>query len=165
MTIEEKISYIQRVIPQFDRQVIYDTDSRGNDFCEMILQNPALPYFPITVTLTERGCSISVGQIENVTSSTTMSPEATCAAIRDILDGKIIFVIAYRDGDDTGFGAPYLTRIFALTGNDDDMQDEYDQFIKKISSPLSKFARKFSSLKGRFVIFNFTATVQKEISR
>ena len=165
MKIEEQISYIQRAIPQFDRQVIYDTDSRGNEFCEMILPNAALPNFPVTVTLTERGCSISVGQIENVTSSTTMSPEATCAAIRDIMDGKIIFVLAYRDGDDTGFGAPYMTRIFAITGKGDDMQDEYDAFIKKISTPLSKFGRKISSLKGRFVIFNFTATVQKEIYR
>lgn len=165
MTIEEQIAYIQKAIPQFDRQVIYDTDSRGNDFCEMILPNPSLTSFPITLTLTERGCSISVGQIENVTSSTTMSPEAACAAIRDILDDKIIFLLAYRDGDDTGFGAPYLTRIFAITGNDDDMQDEYDAFITKISKPLSKFARKFSALKGRFVFFNFTATIHKEILR
>ena len=165
MKIEEQISYIQRTIPQFDRQVIFDTDSRGNDFCEMILPNRTLPNFPVTVTVTERGCSISVGQIENVTSSTTMSPEATCAAIRDIIDGKIIFVLAYRDGDDTGFGAPYLTRIFAITGKRDDMQDEYDAFIKKISTPLGKFARKLCSLKGRFLVFNYTATVQKEIIR
>ena len=134
MKIEEQISYIQRAIPQFDRQVIYDTDSRGNDFCEMILQNHTLPNFPITVTISERGCSISVGQIENVTSCTTMSPEATCAAIRDILDGKIIFALAFHDGDDTGFGAPYLSRIFAITGNDDDMQEDYDAFVQKISN-------------------------------
>ncbi|MBQ4090780.1 MAG: hypothetical protein IJC64_00530 [Clostridia bacterium] len=165
MKIEEKIAYIQRKFPAFDRQVIYDTDNRGNDFCEMIMPNQKQPNVPLTVSVSERGCSISVGQIENVTGSDAMTPEQASAAISDILADKIIFVLAYRDGDDTGFGAPFYSRIFALTGKGDDMQEDYRKFIEKINKPLTKISRLFTVLKGRFIIFNFSGSLKREITR
>ena len=165
MTINEQIAYLQLKMPAFDRQVINDVDNRGNAFCEMIMPNSKKPNRPITVTVTERGCSISVGQFDNVTGSTTMTPEQTYAAIKDIIDDKIIFALAYRDDDDTGFGAPVFSRIFAITGNDDDMSAEYDAFIAKISTPLTKFSKLFTSLKGRFVIFNYSGSLDREITR
>ena len=165
MTVNEQVSILQLKNPAFDRQVIHDVDNRGNEFCELIMQNEKKPNLPITVTVTERGCSISVGQFEDVADSRTMTPEQTLAAIKDITNDKIIFVIAYRDDSKTGFGSPTFSRIFALTGGDDDMSREYDAFINKISSPLTKFSRFFTSLKGRFVIFNFTGSVDREIIR
>ena len=165
MTIEEQVSYLQLKFPQFDKTVIHDTDNHGNNFCEAIMPNKSQPNLPLTVCVTERGCSISVGQVENVTGSTSMTAEQTCSAIRDILDDKIIFALGYREGDDTGFGSPYFSRIFALTGKDDDMSEDYEYFIKKISSPLSKFARMLSTLKGRFVIFNFSGSINQELTR
>ena len=165
MKIEEQIAYIQRKFPAFDRQVIYDTDNRGNDFCEMIMPNEKQPRLPLTVSVSERGCSISVGQLESVTDSDTMTPEETCAAISDIVSDKIIFVLAYREGEDTGFGAPFYSRVFALTGKDDDMSEDYEKFVARISKPLSKLSRIFTAMKGRFVIFNFSGTLMREITR
>lgn len=166
MKIAEQISYLQLKNPAFDRQVIHDVDNRGNEFCEMIMPNAKKPNAPLTVTVTERGCSVSVGQFEDVANSNTMTPEQVCAAIKDIKDDKIIFVLAYRDKDsDTGFGAPFFSRIFAITGGNDDMSEEYDSFITKISTPLTKFSRFFTSLKGRFVIFNYSGSIDREIIR
>jgi len=165
VTIQEQISYLHTKFPLFDRMVIHDTDNRGNDFCETIMPNKSNPNTPLTVCVTDRGCSISVGQFDNVTGSSSMTVEQACSAIRDILDDKILFVIGYRGGDDTGFGTPFFSRVFALTGKNDDMSEDYERFLKRISSPLGKFARVFSPMKGRFVIFNFSGTVNKEILR
>lgn len=165
MKIEEQIAYIQRKFPAFDRQVIYDTDNRGNDFCEMIMPNEKQPSVPLTVIVTERGCSVSVGQLCDVTYNDAMSPEAVCCAISDIVSDKIVFVLAYREGDDTGFGAPFYSRVFALTGKDDDMSEDYEKFVARISKPLSKLSRIFTAMKGRFVIFNFSGTLMREITR
>ena len=165
MTIDEQIAYLKPKCLKFDSHVIHDTDNRGRDFCEMIIPNPQRPSLPITVIVTEKGCSISVGQFEDVASSTAMTPDEVLAAISDVMNDKIIFVLAYRIDEDTGFGAPFFSRIFALTGGDDDMSAEYDAFISKISTPLSRFARAFTALKGRFVIFNFTGSINREIIR
>ena len=165
MTINEQISYLQLKMPAFDRQVIHDVDDRGNAFCEMIMPNEKKPNTPITVTVTERGSSISVGQFADVTGSSTMTPDQVLSAIKDIREDRIIFVLAYREDSETGFSAPLFSRIFALTGKDDDMSAEYDAFIAKISTPLTKFSRLFTSLKGRFVIFNYSGSLDREIIR
>ncbi len=165
MTIDEQISLLHASFPQFDRLVIRDTDNRGNEFCETILQNKKMPSLPLTVCVTERGCSISVGPFENVTGSDMMTVAETCSAIGDILEDKIVFVQGYKDDSDTGFGAPIFKKVFALTGGIDDMSPDYEYFIKKISTPLTKLSRLFSNLKGRFVIFNFSGSINREIIR
>ena len=165
MTAEQFVEYLLSHSQLFDKGVIRDTDRHGNDFCEMIIKNESQPLYPITVTVTDRGTSISVGQIQNVTSSNTMSAEETLAAIDDIVNDKIIFVIAYDKDDDLGFGSPILTRIFAITGGEDDMSDEYNNFLKQISKPIKKFFRPFTSLKGRFTIFNFSGSLMKTVER
>ena len=165
MTIQEQITYLHTKFQGFDRGVIHDVDNRGNEFCETVMQNPKNPSCPLTVTVTLNGCSISVGQIENVTGSNRMTAEQACSAIKDILDDKIIFVLGYREGDDTGFGRPFYSRVFALTGGEDDMSEELDELIDTLDRPLNKFTRLFSSLKGRFVIFNYSSSINKEITR
>ncbi len=165
MTIEEQISYLHMKFPQFDRLIIHDRDNRGRAFCETIMPNKKMPSLPLTITLAERGCSISVGPFENVTGFDTMTIEQVCSAIKDIIADKIIFVQGYKDDDETGFGAPCFKRVFALTGGKDDMSEDFEDFIKQISKPLGKFSRIFTNLKGRFVIYNFSGTVNKEIIR
>lgn len=165
MTSEQFVEYLLSRSPLFDKGVIRDTDRHGNDFCEMIIKNEAQPLFPITVTVTNRGASISVGQIQNVASSSTMSPEETLAAINDIVNDKIIFVIAYDKDNDLGFGSPSLTRIFAITGADDDMSEDYERFLVQIAKPIKKIFRPFTSIKGRFTIFNFTGSLIKTVER
>jgi hypothetical protein len=156
---------LQNAFPQFSSRVIDDVDRHGNEFCELIFSNPNLPSVPIAVHICEDGCSVSVGQFEDVTGSRNMSAEQTRGAIEDIINDKIIFVIAYRDEDDVGFGKPFFQRIFAMTGDCDDMSREYEDFIRTIQKPLSPFARRFTSLKGRFIIFNFSGSLNTTITR
>ncbi len=165
MNINESIEYLQKQFPSFDRKVFRDIDRHGSEFCEMVMPNKALPSMPLTIHISDDGCSISVGQIENVTGSNKMIPKSAACAISDIISDKIVFVLGYKDEDDIGFGKPFMTEIYALTGADDDMSEEYERFIHKISTPLTKFSRVFSSLKGRFLIMNFSGSLNKTITR
>ena len=165
MTVEQTVEYLQSCNRLFDRGVIYDTDRHGRSFCEMKIKNSSEENLPLTLTVTEDGCSISVGQFSNVTGSSKMTPDEALSAIEDIISDKIIFVLGYKDDDDIGFGAPFFSRVFALTGGNDDMSEEYDGFIEEISRPIKKMLRPFVNLKGRFFIYNFTGTVKKTITR
>ena len=165
MTAEQISEYLLSHSQFFERDVIYDTDRRGESFCELIIKNSSLPSYPITVTATEDGCYVSVGNFANVTGSKKMTPEQTLAAIEDIMADKIIFVLGYRDGDDIGFGSPVFSRIFALTGGEDDMSEEYEEFIRTINKPINKMLRPLHSLKGRFLIFNFSGDVNQTVIR
>ena len=165
MTVEQTVEYLRAARRDFDPKVIYDTDRRGREFCELVIRNQNQPSFPVTVSVTEDGCAISVGQIENVTDCDTMSPDQTLAAIDDIVSDRIIFVLAYRDNDDIGFGTPFFSRIFAITGRNDDMSDEFEKFVDKLSRPLSPFARKFTAMKGRFIITSFSGSINQTITR
>ncbi len=165
MTVAQTAEYLLSHSTRFERDVIYDTDKRGESFCELIIKNDSLPSFPITVTVTEEGCSVAVGNFEDVTGSRKMTADQTLCAIEDIIGDKIIFVLGYREDDDIGFGSPFFSRVFALTGGDDDMEKDYDEFLKKISTPINKKLRFLVSLKGRFLIFNFSGFVNRTIIR
>ena len=165
MTVDEMSLLLQNSFPKLDSRVINDVDRHGNEFRELILSDNDKNSPPIAVHICEDGCSVSVGQFEDVTGSRNMSAEQTRGAIEDIINNKIIFVIAYRDEDDVGFGKPFFQRIFAVTGDCDDMSREYEDFIRTIQKPLSPFARRFTSLKGRFIIFNFSGSLNTTITR
>lgn len=165
MTVAQNVEYLLSHNKKFDSNVLYDKDKHGSDFCEMIIPNASQPSFPITVTVSEEGCALSVGQFENVTGSSRMTCDQTLSAIDDIMADKIVFVLAYRDDGDIGFGAPYFSRVFALTGSNDDMSDDYNSFIEKISKPINKHLRFLTTLKGRFFIFNFSGSLRKNITR
>ena len=165
MTVDQSVEYLLLRERRFERIPIWDTDRRGRQFCELLIKNENLPSFPITVTVTENGCCVSVGQFEDVADSDRMSPDQALAAINDILEDRIIFVLAYKKDGDIGFGAPYFSRIFAITDEEDDMSEEYDRFIAQISTPVKKLFRPITALKGRFIIFNFSGSINKTIER
>ncbi len=165
MTVEQTCEYLLSKNRHFDRNIIHDKDKHGRDFCEMIIPNEKRPFFPITVTVTELGCSVAAGQISDVTGSERMTPDQALTAIDDITSDRIIFVLGYGNDDDIGSGSPFFSRIFALTGNSDDMSAEYEKFIKKLETPINKRLRFLTSLKGRFVISSFSGTVNKTIIR
>jgi len=165
MNIEEKIEYLRRALPAFDKKVMYDVDNRGNEFCEIIYPNEKQPSMPIAVSVSDEGCLISVGQIADVVGSSPITVDQAISAIGDIISDKIIFVLGFADGDDIGFGAPFFTQIFPITGEEDDMSEELEAFVKKIEAPLSKWKRKLTRFKGRFVITNFSGSENRVIFR
>ena len=165
MTAKQISEYLLSHSRRFERDVIYDTDKHGEEFCELIIKNESNPSYPLTITVTDEGCAISVGNFSNVTDSKKMNPDQTLAAIEDIIADNIVFVQGYRENDDIGFGSPFFSRIFAITGGDDDMSEEYEDFIKTISTPINKRLRFFYSLKGRFLVFNFSGSLNKTIIR
>ena len=165
MNIEEKIEFLRKRHPAFGRKVLYDVDNRGHEFCEMIYPNENNPMMPITISVDEKGCLISVGQISNVTGDRPISVEQAASAIDDIVNDKIIFVLGYADGIDIGSGAPFMTEIFAVTGEEDDMSEELEDLITKISTPVKGLRRKLTRLKGRFIITDFSGKGRREIVR
>ena len=165
MNIEEKIDYLRRRHPPFGRKVMYDVDNRGNEFCEIIYPNEKNPMMPVAVSVSEEGCLVSVGQFSNVTGNYPISHEQAADAIDDIISDRIIFVLGFSEDKDVGSGAPFFTRIFAITGGEDDMSAELDRFIEKISAPVKGWKRALTRLKGRFVITNFSGTEYRTIER
>ena len=165
MTVEEKVRYITERFPVFAKRTNRDEDSHGNIFFDMIAENGKNPSYPLTVSVSEDGCVISVGPIANVTGGKPISHEVAVGAISDIVEDRVIFVTAFGKKDTYGVDTPSLTQVFALTGREDDMQSEYDAFIKKISAPISKIARPFTKLKGRFIITNYSGSLKLEIIR
>ena len=165
MNIEEKIEFLRKKHTGFDKRVMWDVDNKGNEFAEIIYPNKSNPMMPIAVSVSEEGCLISVGQIPDVVGSFPILPEEAVSAINDIISDKIIFVLGYSAEDDTGIGAPFFTRIFPITDDVDDMSEDLEIFIKKIESPLPKWKRSFTTLKGRFVITNFSGSEKREIIR
>lgn len=165
MNIEEKIEFLRKKHPAFGRKVLYDVDRKGNEFCEMIYPNEKNPSMPVTVCISEDGCLISVGQISNITGSHPITVEQTASAISDVINDRIVFVLGYNDDDDIGSGSPFLTDIYPVTDDIDDQSAELEAFIKKISTPVKGFKRKFTRLKGRFVIFNFSGSISHTITR
>ena len=165
MNIEEKVEFLRKRHPAFGRRVLYDVDNKGNEFCEIIYPNEKNPMMPIAVSISEDGCLISVGQISNVTGRFPITAEQAASAIDDIINDRIVFVLGYADGVDVGSGAPFMTELFAITGGEDDMSEDLESFIAKINTPVKGLKRRFTSLKGRFVITSFSGNTNTTIIR
>ena len=164
MNIEEKIEFLRKKHPKFERRVMWDVDNRGNEFAEIIYPNQNDPMTPIAVAVSDEGCLISVGKVANVTGDYPITVEQAVEAIDDIISDRIVFVSGYKDGED-GEGAPFMTELFPITGDVDDKSEELEELIAKISTPVKGLKRKFTRLKGRFVIFNFSGSENKVIIR
>ena len=164
MNIEEKIVFLRKNHPKFDRIVMWDTDNKGNEFAEIIYPNEKNPTMPIAVSVSDEGCIISVGKFPNVTGDYPISVQQASEAIEDVINDRIIFVFGYEDVTDEG-GAPFMTEVYPLNDGDDNMCEELEKFIAKISTPVTGFKRKFARLKGRFVITNFSGSENKVIIR
>ena len=165
MTVEEKVRYITARFPDFAKRTIRDENARGEEFFDMVLENSSNPSMPLTVSVNEDGCLISVGPIANITGKRPIPHEAAISAIEDVISGKVLFVMGYKGKDTYGVETPFMTQIFALTGREDDMTDEYEEFRAKLSKPLSKFFRAFTSLKGKFIITDYSGEMSLEINR
>ena len=164
MNIEEKIEFLRKKHPKFSRRTMWDTDHNGNEFCEIIYPNDSNPLMPITAAVNNEGCLISVGKISHVTGDYPITVEQAAEAIDDIISDRIIFVLGYADGNDCE-GAPFMTDIYPITGGEDDKSEELQQLISKISTPVTGFKRKMTRLKGRFLIFNFSGSENRVITR
>ena len=165
MNIEEMLDILRRRYPNFGRKVIYDVDRKGREFAEIVYPNDKNPSMPITVSISEGGCLISVGQISHVTGERPISVEEAISAIDDIINDKIVFVLGYDDKKDSISGAPFLSELFALSGDANDDEQELDEFVAKLRTPVKGLRRYFTSLKGRFVVSNFSGSRNEEIFR
>lgn len=165
MTIGESAAYLRSKYSRFGQKEIWDTDKHGDSFCEIVYPNESQPNLPITVTITEDGCYISVGQIEKITGNKPISVNQAVEAIDDVINDRIFFVLCYADGKEMGLDAPYFTRIFALTDREDDMRDDLDRFMKRISKPVKGLARKLTPLKGKFYFTSFSGEHNQTIYR
>lgn len=165
MTIEDSIIYLRRQFPRFSPRATYDTDNRGEDFAEIFLMNDKNVSLPISVKITADGCFLSVGRMLNVMGNRPISVEVCASAIRDVVEDRIVFVFGYKNEEDYDDSKASFHRFFALTGRDDDMSEEYEDFLIMLEKKPSWFERKISKTTGIFEISTFSQTEPKIIKR
>ena len=165
MTIDESILYLRRKFPEISPRVAYDVDSKGESFCELFMPCKANENLPISITVTSDGCLFSVGRMHNVMGKEPISAETCAAAIGDVVDGKILFVFGYKNEDDYADSKVFFHRFFALTGREDDMSEEYSEFLATLEKKPSWLERKFGGTVGIFEISSFDKADVKIIKR
>lgn len=165
MKPEEFALALQRKFSAFGNKTIYDKTPKGEDFCELVYPNENQPAYPLTVTVFEDGALVSFGSLEDITGGKRLSLDATLGAIEDIIEDKIVFTLCYENAEKQSDGKINDRRIFALTGDVDDMQSEYDKFIGQLKKPIGRWPRFLTPLKGIFVFTNFSGSVSFEIKR
>lgn len=165
MTIEETASYFRRKFSRIPQRTCFDVDASGEDFCEITLSNDINMSLPITVTATDNGCFLSVGRMHNVMGNKPISPEACESAIRDVIEDRIVFVFGYKNEEDYDNSKVFFSRFFALTGREDDMSEEYENFLSTLEKKPNWFERKFSKSVGIFEISTFSQPEPKIITR
>lgn len=165
MKPEEFATALQRKFSAFGGRIIYDQTAKGEDFCEMVYPNEKQPIYPLTVTAYEDGALLSFGSLEDITGKRKLSLDETIQAIEDIVCDRIVFALCYDNKERQSDGKVSDRRIFALTGDADDMQVEYDKFIEQLKKPIGRWPRFLTPLKGVFVFTNFSGSVNFEMTR
>ncbi len=165
MTIQDSITYLRRQFPSISPRVSCDVDSDGEDFCEIFLPNDKNANLPISITVRDDGCLFSVGRMHNVMGNKPISTEVCASAIRDVVEDRIVFVFGYKNDEDYDDSKAFYHRFFALTGRDDDMSEEYEDFLAMLDKKPSWLEKKFSKMTGIFEISRFNDEAPKIIKR
>ena len=165
MKPEEFAIALQRKFSAFGGKTIYDQTARGEDFCELVYPNEKQPLYPLTVTVFDDGALVSFGSLEDITGGKRLSLDETLQAIEDIVEDRIVFTLCYDNKEKQADGKVSDRRIFALTGDADDMQTEYNKFIEQLKKPIGRWPRFLTPLKGIFVFTNFSGSVSSELCR
>lgn len=164
MNIEDTVAMLRRRFPEFGKREIFDVDLKGDPFCEIVLPNEKNSRLPLTVTVTEKGCRLSVGHMNDISDGLIPS-ELTPQAILDVLEDRVILVFGYKNEDDRANGKTFYTNVFAITGGEDDMSSEYDRFVQTVNTPVKGIRRRMARLKGIFDICTFGGSVSVTVCR
>ncbi len=164
MKPEEFALTLQKKFPAFGG-AIFDQTAKGEDFCELVYPNEKQPIYPLTVTVYEDGTLLCFGSLEDITGGKRLSLDETLQAIEDIINDKIVFTICYTSREKQSDGKVSDRRVFALTGDADDMRSEYDKFIRQLKKPIGRWPRFLTPLKGVFVFTDFSGSVNFEMTR
>ncbi len=165
MKPEEFAIEMQRKFSAFGGKIIYDQTVKGEDFCEIVYPNEKQPMYPLTVTAFEDGALLSFGSLEDITGGKRLRLDETLQAVEDIINDRIVFTLCYDNKERKTDGKISDRRIFALTGDADDMQSEYDKFIEQLKKPIGRWPRFLTPLKGIFVFTNFSGSINFEMVR
>lgn len=166
MTIEDSIAYLRRVYPDISKKVTYDVDKKGRDFCEIVLPNQKNENMPVTITVNANGCLLSAGRMINIFGQNEVSAQEIAMAIDDVVNDRIVFVFKYKNQEDFSDRRATESRFFALTGREDDMQEEFDSFVADIEKPVkNKFERFFLKNIGIFEFISFGGKFDRVVER
>ena len=165
MTIEDSLLYLRKQFPKISPRVAYDIDDKGEEFSEIFLSNDKNISLPISVKITADGCFLSVGRMLNVMGNKPIPTEACASAIRDVIEDRIVFVFGYKNEECYADSKASFHRFFALTGREDDMSEEYYEFLEELQKKPGWLERRFSRLIGIFEISTFNQVEPKIIRR
>lgn len=165
MNAEGQVAELQKRFPELGRGAVFDVTGKGERFCELIYPNPYQAGFPLTVTVFDDGSLISFGKVSDVAGEKRLPLDAAICAIDDIIHDRVIFVLQYNNKDAMEHSRLYACEAFAVTDGEGDMKAEYEELIHTLHKPLRGLGRLFSTLKGIFVITDFSGGVHDEITR
>lgn len=165
MNAEEQVLELQRKFPELGKRAVFDMTDRGERFCELIYPNKLRAGFPLTVTVFDDGSLIAFGKVSDIAGSKRLPLDAAVCAIDDIIHDRVIFVFQYSSREAMEQGRLVASDAFAITGGEGDMQAEYERLMHTLHRPLRGVGRLFSSLKGLFIITNFSGSLYDEITR
>lgn len=165
MNLSEQVLELQKRFPELGRRAVYDMTDKGESFCELVYPNPAQQSLPLTLTVFDDGTAISLGKIPDVAGGKRLPIDAAICAVDDIIHDRIIFVFQYASRSAMESSLPIACDAFVMTEGEGDMRTEYDDLMRTLRKPLSAFGKLFSSLKGIFVITDFSGSRRELIER
>lgn len=156
---EEGVALLVRRYPALAAHMRYDTDARGNAFCELTLPNPQNPAEPLTVQVTEDGCLLSFGAVEEVTGNAPIPAERMADAMADILSDRVVFLSVYQNEDAMLARKASLCRVYRA----DD--PALDALTARLSAPPRLFDRLFSPYRGLVTLTTFSGAGNRVFHR
>lgn len=156
---EEGVALLVRRYPALAAHMRYDTDAHGNAFCELTLPNTQNPAEPLTVQVTEDGCLLSFGAVEEVTGNAPIPAERMADAMADILSDRVIFLSVYKNEDAMLARKASLCRVYRA----DD--PALDALTARLSAPPRLFDRLFSPYRGLVTLTTFSGAGNRVFHR
>lgn len=157
--MDEAVALLVRRYPVLAAHRRYDTDARGEAFCELTLPNEQNPSEPLTVQVTEDGCLLSFGAVEEVTGNAPIPAEQMADAMADILADRVVVVSVYKNEDAQLARKASLCRVYSKE------DPELDALIRRLSAPPRLFDRLFSPYRGLVTLTTFSGAGNRVFHR
>lgn len=158
-------TYVQNLVralsphlpPDAQPRVITDTDEKGAPVTEVTIPHPTEPRHAVSLTvITYRGavsrCVLRFGQAEI---TAVLEAESALPAIREILAGRIIAVVRYKNRDaydDRRMAAYGFTRRLYQLPDDD---DALGRLREKLARPATVWEKLAGKMTGVFEVYGW----------
>ncbi len=167
MRLSEFVTRLQIKFPNYNKKAIYDTDKKGNEFCELIISNPHNDSLPLILTISNERWSIRLG-ITDICSGKCQEDGAHIDEIYEnalnIIEDKVIIMQGYASEDDLDNEKLSHSTVFDLSLGETVLR-AYNKTLSTLQAPLNPLTRIFAFYRGIFLFRTFTGKDDKTITR